>query len=197
MADVVAAAQTLPAMKPIPFFILATTLACCCTASAQSGSPRAKEVKTTVQITSVLHDGIVFYRGKTYLIRNKRAALVDGILVPEGQVLTPEGRLVVLPTDFLEDISPTVREGLFTIRGQAYLIRNGRMTKVNALLVPEGQVLTADGQLLPLPSDFSGFVLDRAPDGTVLPPSPALSGPQVLSGQAGVPQVEQGQAGGK
>ena len=56
-------------------------------------------------------DGVVFYLGHTYLIRNGRAALVDAILVPEGQVLTPEGRLVVLPTDFVEDISPTVRAG--------------------------------------------------------------------------------------
>ncbi|OYW75050.1 MAG: hypothetical protein B7Z37_15005 [Verrucomicrobia bacterium 12-59-8] len=181
-------------MKPLPFFFLATTLVWCGTASAQTGSPRAKEVTATGQITSVVHDGIVYYRGQTYLIRNKRAALVDANLVPEGQVLTPEGRLVVLPTDFVEDISPTVREGLFAIRGQAYLIRNGRITRVNALLVPEGQVLTTEGQLLPLPSDFSGFVLDRAPDGTVLPTPPKFSGPQVLPGQAGVRQVEQGQA---
>ncbi len=180
-------------MKPLPFFLLAAALTWACAASAQTGSPRAKEVKTTTGDTTVVHDGVVFYRGQTYLIRNDRAARVDALLVPEGKVLTPEGRLVLLPTDFVNDISPTVQEGLFAIRGQAYLIRNGLMTKVNAKLVPEGQVLTADGRLLPLPSDFSGFVLDRAPDGTELPTPPKLSGPQVLSGQSGVPQADQGQ----
>lgn len=184
-------------MKPISFLLLAATLTWSGPASAQTGSPPALEVKTTVVDSNVVPDGIVFYRGHTYLIRNKRAALVDAILVPEGKVLTADGRLVVLPTDFVEDISPTVREGLFAIGGQAYLIQDGRMTKVSAMMVPEGKVLTADGRLLPLPADFSGFVLDRAPDGTVLPTPPKLSGPQVLPGQTGVPKVEQGQAGGK
>jgi hypothetical protein len=184
-------------MNPLPLFILAASLTWCGTGSAQNGSPPAKEVKTTVLGINVVPDGVVFYRGHTYLIRNERAALVDAILVPEGQVLTPEGRLVVLPTDFVEDLSPMVREGLFAIRGQAYLIRDGRITQVSAKLVPEGKVLAADGRLLPLPADFSGFVLDRAPDGTVLPTPPKFSGPQVLPGQTGVPQVEQGQAGKK
>lgn len=184
-------------MKPLPFLLLAATLAGCCAASAQTASPPAKEVIPTIMDTNIVPDGIVFYRDQTYLIRHKRAALVNAILVPEGQVLTPEGRLVQLPTDFVEDVSPTVKEGLFTIRDQAYLIRNGRMTRVNAQLVPEGRVLTTDGQLLPLPADFSGFVLDRGPDGKVLPTPPQLSGPQVLPGQSGVPQVEQGQGAKK
>ena len=98
--------------------------------------------------------------------------MVDAFLVPEGQVLTPEGRLVVLPTDFVNDISPTVREGLFTVRGQVYLIRNGLISRVNAKLVPEGQVLTAEGLLLPRPADFSGFVLDHAPNSTEPPTQP-------------------------
>ncbi|MFZ2279719.1 MAG: hypothetical protein WAW39_18115 [Prosthecobacter sp.] len=156
-------------MKPLPYFFFAATLACCGSASAQTGSPPAKEVKTTTVETSVIPNGIVFYRNKTYFIRNERAVLVDAFLIPVGQVLTPDGRLVVLPTDFVNDISPTVREGLFTINGQAYLIRNGLMTKVSAVLVPEGQVLTADGRLQPLPADFSGFVQDRAAGGSGLP----------------------------
>ena len=193
MADVCAACQTSFTMKPLPFFLFAATLACCCAASAQTGSPPAKEVKAAVRDSGVVPDGIVYYRGQTYLIRNERAALVNALLVPEGMVLTAAGQRVPLPTDFVNDISPTLREGLFVIRGQAYLIRDGLMARVNARMVPEGKVLTADGQLLLLPSDFSGFVLDRAPDGTELPTPPKLSGPQVLSGQSGVPQADQGQ----
>jgi hypothetical protein len=169
--------------------LLAAVLACHGPAAAQTGSLRAQELQPRARETSVVHDGIVFYRGQTYLIRNSRAVLVDANLVPEGQVLTAEGRLVVLPVDFVNDATPTVREGLFVIRGQACLLRNGRMMRVDAALVPEGQVLMADGLRVPLPSDFSGFVRDRAPDGSVLPTPPAQTGPQVLSGQAGVPQA--------
>jgi hypothetical protein len=176
-------------MKSHPLILLVAVLACHGSAAAQTGSPRAQELQPRARETSVVHDGIVFYRGQTYLIRNSRAALVDATLVPEGQVLTAEGRLVVLPTDFVNDATPTVREGLFAVRGQAFLIRNGRMLRVDAVLVPEGMVLMADGLRVPLPSDFSGFVLDRAPDGTVLPTPPAQAGPQVLSGQAGVAQA--------
>ena len=176
-------------MKTHSLILLAAVLACHGSAAAQTGSPRAQELQPRPRETSVARDGIVFYRGQTYLVRNGRAALVDATLVPEGQVLTAEGRLVTLPTDFVNDTTPTVREGLFAVRGQAFLLRNGRMQRVDAVLVPEGMVLMADGARVPLPSDFSGFVLDRAPDGTVLPTPPAQSGPQVLSGQAGVAQA--------
>jgi hypothetical protein len=173
-------------MKFHPLILLAAVLACHGSAAAQSGIPRALEFQPTERVTSVVHDGIVFHRGQTYLIRNSRAVLVDAILVPEGRVLTSEGRLVTLPTDFVNDATPSVREGLFAVRGQAYLIRNGRMMRVDAGLVPKGQVLMADGRRVPLPSDFSGFVLDRAPDGTVLPTSQTPAGAQTLTGQAGV-----------
>lgn len=175
-------------MKSHPLILLAAVLACHGSAAAQSGIPRALEFQPTERVTSVVHDGIVFHSGQTYLIRNNRAVLVDAILVPEGQVLTAEGRLVTLPNDFVNDATPTVREGLFAVRGQAYLIRNGLMLRVDAALVPEGQVLTADGRHVPLPLDFSGFVLDRAPDGTVLPTPQAPAGTRMLKGQAGVLQ---------
>jgi hypothetical protein len=197
-------------MKSHPLILLAAVLVCYGPAAAQSGIPRALEYQPKASETSTVHDGIVFYRGQTYLIRHSRAALVDVTLVPKGQVLTAEGRLVALPSDYARATTPTLREGLFAVLGQAYLIRHGRMQRVNAELVPAGQVLTAEGQLVPLPLDFSGFVLDRAPDGTVLqaplvqaepqrlsrhasvPQVPSVipkSGPQVPSGQAGVPQT--------
>lgn len=176
-------------MKSHPLILLAAMLACYGPAAAQSGIPRALEYQPKASATSTVHDGIVFHRGQTYLIRHSRAALVDVSLVPKGQVLTAEGRLVVLPSDYARATTPTLREGLFAVLGQAYLIRHGRLQRVNAALVPEGQVLTAEGQLVPLPLDFSGFVLDRAPDGTVLQAPLVQAEPQLLSRHAGVPQA--------
>jgi hypothetical protein len=177
-------------MKSHPLILLAAVLACHSPTAAQNGIPRALEFQPKARETNTVHDGIVFHRGQTYLIRNSRAARVDATLVPRGQILTVEGRLVTLPSDFV-NVSPpaTVRGGLCTVRGQAYLIRNGRMLRVNAALVPEGQVLTAEGQLVPLPADFSGFELDRAPDGTVLLAPLVQAGPQAPSHQASVPQA--------
>lgn len=45
-------------------------------------------------------DGIVFYNGKPYLIRNGRALLIDATLVPNGQILTNDGRLVPMPAAY-------------------------------------------------------------------------------------------------
>lgn len=176
-------------MKSHPLILLAAVLVCYGPAAAQSGIPRALEYQTKASETSTVHDGIVFHRGQTYLIRHSRAALVDVTLVPKGQVLTAEGRLVALPSDYARATTPTLREGLFAVLGQAYLIRHGRLQRVNAELVPEGQVLTAEGQLVPLPLDFSGFVLDRAPDGTMLQAPLVQTEPQLLSRHASVPQV--------
>jgi hypothetical protein len=175
-------------MKSPSLILLAATLVCYGPAAAQTGIPRALKFQPTERATSVVHDGIVFYHGLTYLIRHNRAVRVDATLVPEGQILTAEGRLVALPTDFVNDASPTVREGLFAVRGQAYLIRDGRLMRVDAALVPEGQVLTTEGRCVPLPTDFSGFVHDRAPDGRVLPIPPLQMGVQTFLGRVSVPQ---------
>jgi hypothetical protein len=158
-------------------------------AMAQNASPPAKQVQPTARDTNVVNDGLVFYRGQTFLIRNARAAAVDASLVAEGEILTPEGKRVPLPKDIGINPKPEVTDGIFMVNGDTYLLRNGNVTRVDATLIPEGRVLTADNRLMPLPSDFSGFVLDRAPDGTILPTPPAQAGPQALSGQAGVPQV--------
>jgi hypothetical protein len=176
-------------MKSHLLILLAAVLICCGPAAAQSGIPRALEYQPTARETSTVHDGIVFYRSQTYLIRHSRAALVDVTLVPRGLVLTAEGRLVALPSDFANATTPTLNGGLLAVLGQAYLIRHGRMLRVNAALVPEGQVLTAEGQLVPLPLDFSGFVLDRAPDGTALLVPLVQAGSPMLSRQAGVTQA--------
>ncbi|MBE2287134.1 MAG: hypothetical protein IAE77_27005, partial [Prosthecobacter sp.] len=165
--------------------ILATSLGSVL-AVAQNASPPATQVRPTVRPINGVADGLVFYRGQTFLIRNGRAAAVDSTLLSEGEILTPQGRRVPMPRDLGINPKPTVEDGVFMVNGDTYLLRDGSVNRVDARLVPEGRVLTDDNRLLPLPSDFSGFVLDRAPDGSVLPTPPALAGPQSLPGQAGL-----------
>ena len=71
-------------MKTHSLILLAAVLACHGSAAAQTGSPRAQELQPRARETGVARDGIVFYRGQTYLVRNGRAALVDATLVPKG-----------------------------------------------------------------------------------------------------------------
>lgn len=154
-----------------PLILLAAVLACQGPAAAQNAEERARHRQPSLQAPGVLHDGIVFDRGSTFLVRHGRAALVNEALVPEGQVLTAGGRLLPLRMDPEKDVWPVMalREGLFALDEQAYLVRDGRVMLVDALLVPKGRGLTVDGRFLLLPADFSGFVRDRGPDGAVLP----------------------------
>lgn len=173
-------------MKTFFLSTLAAALAVAGSTVAQTGSPPVKRVQftSTARDTNVVNNGLVFYCGQTFLVRNGRAAAISTPLLAEGEILTLEGTRVPLPKNFGD-----IRSGLFRVNGDTYLLRNGTITAVNAKLIPEGHVLTADNRLMPLPSDFSGFVLDRAPDGSVLPTPPAQSGPQALSGQAGISQT--------
>ena len=45
-------------------------------------------------------DGIAFYNGRPFLIRNGRATLIDATLVPNGKILTNDGRLVGMPMNY-------------------------------------------------------------------------------------------------
>ncbi|MDB6003499.1 MAG: hypothetical protein JWR15_486, partial [Prosthecobacter sp.] len=176
--------------KPIPLTALAL-LMFAWPAAAQVGSPPSREATASANNSAIVQDGLVVYRGNTYLIRNGRAAQINRALVPEGQVLTDQGTLVPLPPNY---IGPTgrpeaIHDGIMYFGGQTYLIRNGTAALINQSVVPDGHVLTPNGRLAPLPSDFSGFTLERTPAGTSALPRFTVPGQQSLSGQAGVPQV--------
>lgn len=101
-------------------------------AVAQNASPPATQVQPTVRPTNVVEDGLVFYRGQTFLIRNGRAAAVDSTLLAEGEILTPQGRKVPMPRDLGINPKPTIKDGLFTVNGDTYLLREGTVTRVDA-----------------------------------------------------------------
>jgi hypothetical protein len=66
--------------------------------AAPTGNPKGSETSTAS--APAVTDGIVFYHGRAYVIRGGRAYLIDSTLVPNGQVLTPDGRLVPLQPGF-------------------------------------------------------------------------------------------------
>jgi len=159
---------------------------------AQTLSPPATEVAPSSNNSAVVSDGISIYRGQAYLLRNGRAAVINRALVPEGHFLTWEGRLAALPSGFsVYDNITSERDGFMVFHGQTFWLHGGKAALLNSKVVPEGQVLTPGGQLMPLPSDFSGFVRDRTPAGSTEPLTTAL-GTQALPNQAGVPQIHQG-----
>ncbi len=60
---------------------------------------------------AAIPNGVVFYNGLPYLIRNGRASLIDATLVPQGQILTAEGKLAPFPSTFTAFPSVPVRKG--------------------------------------------------------------------------------------
>lgn len=175
-----------------PFITVLSLLTLAGPSAAQLSSPPAKEVAPAAGSSPVERDGITVYRGQPFLVRHGRAALINRALVPEGQVLTWEGRLVPLPSGFsIYDNVGAAKNGFMVFGGQAYWLHNGRAALINSTVVPEGQVLTAQGTLAPMPSDFSGFTRDNGPAGVPQPLTQEL-GTQALPNQAGIPQALKG-----
>ncbi|MGV3660227.1 MAG: hypothetical protein ACO1TE_08575 [Prosthecobacter sp.] len=183
-----------------PFVIAAFCASCAWPVTAQVANPPSRQVTPTGNNSNVVPDGVTFYHGQTYLLRNGRAALVDGTLVPEGKVLTRAGRLVPMPPELSgrpesrTQIAPAassdaVQDGIVHTRGRSFMVRGTSLVPIDSKLIPEGAVLNAANILAPLPSDFSGFNLERTPIGTSTLPVRTDSGIQALAGQAGVPQV--------
>jgi len=67
--------------------------------STQTAAPNSGGV-TTGENAGNVQDGIVFYNGRPYLIRNGRASVIDATLVPEGQILTNNGQFVPIPATY-------------------------------------------------------------------------------------------------
>lgn len=179
--------------------ITALCAACAWQATGHAASPPSRQITPSRNNSDVVPDGITYYQGQTFLLLNGRAARITSTLVPEGKVLTRAGRLVPLPLQFtgkmaaLTYITPSaasdaVQDAIVHAKGLSYVVRGTSLVLINAGLIPEGQVLNAAHTLSPLPSDFSGFNLERTPNGLSTLPVRSDNN-QALSRQAGVPQI--------
>lgn len=74
-------------------------------------SAQVAETASEAVTASVVPDGIVFYNGLPYVLRGGRAFLIDAKLVPQGQILTAEGKLVPMPTAFTAFPSTAEKKG--------------------------------------------------------------------------------------
>ena len=85
---------------------------------------------TTATLTDTgVPDGIAFYNGRPFLIRNGRATLIDATLVPNGKILTNDGKLVGMPMNYggfaqQPGAGPVVQPGQPTPQGQAGTVPN-------------------------------------------------------------------------
>ena len=70
----------------------------------------------------------------------------------------------------------------------SFVLHRGRVALLDASVVPSGQVLTREGRLVPLPADFSGFILDRTGNSQ---PMIVDKGSEAFTKQARVPQVQE------
>ncbi len=68
-----------------------------------------------------------------------------------------------------------VQDGIAIHKGRPYLLRNGHAWLIDVTLVPEGQLLTDDGLLVPLPAGITGLIQEASPPGP-LPDQPTGPG---------------------
>lgn len=80
---------------------------------------------------SAPQDGIVFYNGRSYLLRGGRASLIDSTLVPNGQVLTNDGQLLPLAPGFTGFPSGTAQGGAATGTPPSQTTRQGQAAQQN------------------------------------------------------------------
>lgn len=86
--------------------------------------------------------------------------------------------------------APVIEDGIVFYSEAAYLIRNGRATRIDATLIPNGHLLTTDGRLVPVPMNYTGFQqgAGAAQNQTALP----QAGNQQAQPANQIQQVQQG-----
>lgn len=77
------------------------------TAPVPNAPPAESITATVVEEASAFPDGVLVNNGVPYLIRKGRASVIDSKLVPQGQILTHDGRFAPIPPTFT-DFPPTV-----------------------------------------------------------------------------------------
>jgi hypothetical protein len=73
-------------------------------------TPVDSDATVAVGKAAAIQDGIVFHDGLPYLIRNGRALIIDSTLVPQGQILTNDGKFRPIPPTFTDFPAVTVRK---------------------------------------------------------------------------------------
>jgi len=86
----------------LPLTLFALTLAWASPSFGQATTINPPTPGTTTGTTgssAAIQNGVAFYNGQPYIIRNGRATLIDSTSVPDGQLMTNDGRLVPIPTN--------------------------------------------------------------------------------------------------
>lgn len=157
---------------PLITSIAAAILAFSWPAAAQVTAPASTGSAPTATLTDTgVPDGIVFYNGRPFMIRNGRAWLIDATLVPQGQILTHGGRLVPLPMNyggFAQSTPPAMQpapQGQPALQGQP---------------VQQGQTGASPNQ----PPIAPGIII-VSPQGPGTNPGTATGNPNVQFGKTG------------
>jgi hypothetical protein len=121
----------------------------------QSGSaqPPAQERVSREQRT-----GVVIRNERLWLVTKSDVHPIDEALIPPGQMMNEDGDLLTAPLNVttLDPAAAPSRGGVVLQGETAYLIHGGRAIPLNASTVPEGMILTFEGELLKAPKRAMG-----------------------------------------
>ncbi|MDZ4288009.1 MAG: hypothetical protein U0984_08625 [Prosthecobacter sp.] len=132
------------------------------------------------------HDGVALVNGTYYLIRNQAASRLDSGVLPAGQMLADDGRLVPIP-DNVSGLGATggaravaganttadpnrtavLEKGVVMQNGNVYIVHNGKAMQVD-IETKKGQMLTFDGKVISIPEGVIGLT-----DGPAISTNPA------------------------
>lgn len=131
---------------PLTSSLAAAIIALSWPAAAQVTAPASTGSAPTATLTDTgVPDGIVFYNARPFMIRNGRASLIDATLVPQGQILTHDGRFVPLPLNYGGFAQST--QAAMQPAPQSQPILQGQPTVQGPTAVSPNQPATAQGTI--------------------------------------------------
>lgn len=152
------------------------------TIDSGSGSATARQSGSTSGSATSTSAGLVIHNGTPYIVRNNQATRLDATTLQSGQMMTADGRAIDIPKGIagLNQLNSSqggsenatarqsgavsgsatgenTQDGIILKDGVPYIVHNGRAKAIDTTTLPDGQMMTFEGQTMAVPSGVTGL----------------------------------------